>query len=202
MTTAPERDPGVEVLDMTTQSLRGVGYCARTTASGDWAFDLALDLAVRHDAQLDIFFFPTPPCRPHASRGRRGELAEIDDEQRIRMERDMRLYYDEKLGDVVNVGFRLCEGDEDPELRRCLMIRKEYDVLVVPYEGHRCHFGSKPIEDFAESMPCPTLLVGPERPDQLFVNTPGVAWLERLGLAEYAWRHVRDVKVETTPYAG
>ena len=69
------------------------------------------------------------------------------------MEKEVRFYYDEMLGDFVNVGFRLCEGDEDPELRRCLLIRREYDVLVLAYEGHHCHFGVRSIEEFAESMP-------------------------------------------------
>ena len=46
---------------MTVQAIRGVGYCARMTRSGDWAFDYSLDLAARHDVRLDIFFFPTPP---------------------------------------------------------------------------------------------------------------------------------------------
>jgi len=108
----------------------------------------------------------------------------------------VRLYYDEILGDVVNVGFRLCEGDEDPELRRCLLIRKEYDVLVLAYEGHHCHFGTRSIEKFAESMPCPTVLVGPERPGQFFVNTVASAWINRLGLEHEDWHHLKDVVLQ------
>lgn len=180
---------------MTVQGIRGVGYCARMTRSGDWAFDYALDLAVDHEVRLDVFFFPTPPCRPHATRGRRGELAALSEEQRIRMEKDVRLYYDDLLGDFVNVGFRLCEGDEDPELRRCLLVRKEYDVLVLAYEGYHCLFGSRRIEEFSESMPCPVVLVGPERPDQFFVNTPARVWIPRLGLEAREWHHVSEVAV-------
>jgi hypothetical protein len=171
------------------------------TRSGDWAFDYALDLAVRHDVRLDIFFFPTLPCRAHASRGRRGELADLSEERKIQMEKDVRLYYDEMLGDVVNVGFRLCEGDEDPELRRCLLIRKEYDVLVLAYEGYHCKFGVRSIEEFAESMPCPTVLVGPERPDQFFVNTTAGPSIERLGLAAADWHDLESVVVQPSPSA-
>jgi len=76
---------------MTVQAIRGVGYCARMTRSGDWASDYALDLAVSHDVRLDIFFFPTPPSRTHAPRGRHGELAELSDQQKIQMEKDVRL---------------------------------------------------------------------------------------------------------------
>lgn len=180
---------------MTVQGIRGVGYCARMTKAGDWAFDFALDLALRHDVRLDVFFFPSPPGHPHEERGRRGELAELAEEKKIQIEKDVRLYYDQLLGDFVNVGFRLCEGDEEPELRRCLLIRKEYDVLVLPYEGYRCHFGSKSVEEFAESMPCPTVLVGPERAEQFFLNTSATQWVDRLGFAEGQWNHVSEVEV-------
>jgi hypothetical protein len=178
---------------MTVQAIRGVGYCARMTRSGDWAFDFSLDLAERFDVRLDIFFFPTPPSRPHPSRGRHGELADLSEDQKIQTEKEFRLYYDQVLGDFVNVGFRLCEGDEDPELRRCLLVRKEYDVLVLAYEGFLCKFGTKSIEEFAESMPCPVVLVGPETPTQLFVNTAAGVWIERLGLADADCRHVNEV---------
>lgn len=180
---------------MTVQGIRGVGYCARMTRAGDWAFDYALDLAVHHDVRLDIFFFPSPPGRPHQPRGRRGELGDLSNDRKIEMEKNVRLYYDQLLGDVVNVGFRLCEGDEEPELRRCLLVRKEYDVLVLAYEGYRCHLGSKTIEDFAESMPCPAVLVGPERPEQFFVNTAAKPWIERLSLKGRDWHHLSDVEV-------
>ena len=178
---------------MTVQAIRGVGYCARMTRSGDWAFDFSLDLAERFDVRLDIFFFPTAPSRPHPSRGRHGELADVSEDQKVEMEKNVRLYYDQVLGDFVNVGFRLCEGDEDPELRRCLLVRKEYDVLVLAYEGYLGKFGTRSIEEFAESMPCPIVLVGPERPTQFFVNTPAGVWLERLGLDEADCHHVNDV---------
>lgn len=180
---------------MTRQSIRGVGYCARMTEAGDWAFNLALDLAVGHDVRLDVFFFPIPPCQPHDSRGRSGELAVQPVERKIALERDVRLYYDQLLGEFVNVGFRLCEGDEDPELRRCLLVRKEYDVLVLAYEGYRCRFGRQTIEQFAESMPCPTILVGPERPQQVFLNSAAEFYVDALGLGPGEWRHVGDVAV-------
>jgi len=166
------------------------------TSAGDWAFDYALDLAVHHDVRLDIFFFPTPPCRPHTGRGRRGEIEELQEDKKTQIEKDVRLYYDQLLGDFVNVGFRLCEGDEDPELRRCLLIRKEYDVLVLPYEGYRCHFGSKSVEEFAESMPCPTVLVGPESPEQFFINTVAQHRAEVLGLTQRNWHLVSEVEVQ------
>lgn len=182
---------------MTRQGIRGVGYCARRTRTGDWAFEYAFDLARRTETRLNIFFFPSPPCRPHFRRGRRGELVKLSDAEAIALERDTRLYYDTRLGDYLDVGFRLCEGDEEPELRRCLLIKRDYDILVLAYEGYRCTFGSGSIEDFAESMACPTVLVGPESPDQRFVNSAAELWLETLGLEHHPWHRVSDVSVHT-----
>jgi hypothetical protein len=165
------------------------------TETGNWAFSMALDLAVQHDVKLDVFFFPTSPCQPHDSRGRHGELATESEDRKVAIERDVRVYYDQLLGEFLNVGFRLCEGDEEPELRRCLLMRKEYDVLVLAYEGYRCRFGRKTIEQFAESMPCPTILVGPERPDQLFLNTAAELYVGALGLQPGDWRRISEVAV-------
>ena len=172
---------------MTRQAIRGIGYCARMNAVGDWAFNFALDLAVDHDVQLDVFFFPEPPTQPHAPRGRAGEQAGLTDDQRIALERDVRLYYDQLAGEFVKVGFRLCEGDEEPELQRCLLVRREYDVLVLAYEGLGCAFGSRTIEEFANRMPCPTVLVGPTRPDQVFLNAPAVLYADALRLGAGEW---------------
>jgi len=172
---------------MTVKRLSGVGYCARLSPVGDWAFGYALRLAQRQDVRLNIFFFPTPPCRTHAARGRQGERLHVGEKEKIELERWVRLYYDDRLGDFVNVGFRLCEGDEDPELRRCLLIRKDYDVLVLAYEHHGCPFGERPIEEFAERMACPTVLVGPGRSDEFYLNTPARLWTETLDLHDGAW---------------
>lgn len=180
---------------MTRQSIRGIGYCARMTRAGDWAFEFAFHLARSRGVRLNIFFFPSPPCQAHAPRGRRGERAGLSGDTMIALERETRLYYDERLGDFVDVGFRLCEGDEDPELRRCLIVKRDYDVLVLPYEGYRCRFGERTIEAFAEAMPCPAVLVGPERPDQIFLNQAAALWVEDLGLSSRPWRLVGGMVV-------
>jgi hypothetical protein len=108
----------------------------------------------------------------------------MDEVDEIEVERRARVYYDVLLGDYVNVGFRLCEGDEDPELRRCLLIRKDYDVLVLAYEHRGCLFGECPIEEFVEHMPCPIVLVGPDQKDELHLNTLALLWADTLGLRE------------------
>jgi len=114
----------------------------------------------------------------------------MSDAAAIELEKRVRLYYDERLGDFTNVGFRLCEGDEEPELRRCLIMRREYDVLVLPYRSHGHRFGGRSIEEFAQSMPCPTILVGPDRENRLFVNATAHIWMDRLGLQDADWEEL------------
>jgi hypothetical protein len=175
---------------MTVTRLSGIGYCARLDPVGDWAFELALSLARRYEVVLDVFFFPKQCGESHRPRGRRGESLVMSEEAKIKLEKRVRLYYDERLGDFVNVGFRLCEGDEEPELRRCLIMRREYDVLVLPYPAHGARFGDRSIEEFADAMPCPTMLVGPDREDQLFVNSACRMWIDRLGLQDTDWQQL------------
>jgi len=175
---------------VTVQNLKGVGYCARLDTVGDWAFNVALSLARRHNIVLDVFFFPEPCGEAHPPHGRRGELLRLSDEAKIELEKGVRLYYDDRLGDFVEVGFRLCEGDEEPELRRCLIMRRDYDVLVLPYPAHAHRFGGRPIEEFAQAMPCPTILVGPDRENRLFVNSPARILMDRLGLQDADWQEI------------
>ena len=177
---------------MTKARLNGIGYCARMSKVGDWAFEFALYLARRHDIKLDIFFFPTSPCSEHETRGRKGELLNLSQMDEIEIEREVRLYYDERLGDYLNVGFRLCLGDEVPELKRCLFDR-EYDVLVLAYEKRLCPFGEKPIEVFVEQMQCPVVLVGPESQDEIYLNSPANMRVTELMLKSKNWKFIRDV---------
>ena len=110
----------------------------------------------------------------------------MDDDELVALDRQVREYYDEKLGDFVEAGFRVCEDFVDSELRRCLF-RREYQVMVLAYPGYGARFGESSIEAFAYRFNGPVVLVGPDRPDQLHLNPPArlVGW--RLGLAEDAW---------------
>ena len=173
---------------MTKARLKAVGFCAWMNKVGDRAFRFGLDLARRHRSQFDIFIFPTFPCVPHAPRGRSGELFEISEEEAIEVEKEVRLYYDDLLEDWLDAGYRLCLGDEAPELRRCLFDR-QYDILVLPYESENCLFGERTIEEFAHRMQCPVVLVGPE-PDAIHLNSPARLWLAELGLEDRPWSSV------------
>jgi hypothetical protein len=67
------------------------------------------------------------------------------------------------------------------------LIRKDYDVLVLAYEHRGCLFGERPIEEFVDRMPCPIVLVGPDRKDEVYLNTPARLWAETLDLNEGEW---------------
>jgi hypothetical protein len=59
--------------------------------------------------------------------------------------------------------------------------------MVLGYLGYGAMFGDVPIETFAYHFNGPIVLVGPHRPDQLYLNPPArlVSW--QLDLAEDAW---------------
>jgi hypothetical protein len=166
---------------MSTLTVRAVGFCAHYSPAGDWAFDLALELARARQLRLNVFHFLVDPYDPEArpprslSREQRAALA-------IRLERDLRLYYDARLGDYLDAGFRLCDDREWTELHRCLT-RREFQVLVLGYPHQGATFGGVPISDFATSFVCPVVLVGPGSPDEIHLNQPATLIDNALGLA-------------------
>lgn len=170
---------------MAIPTLNAVGFCAHYSRPGDWAFDYALRLSRLHQIQLNVFHFLADPYKPHDNLARllsdadRAKLA-------IEREKELRLYYDRRAGDYLDVGFRLCEHVEWVELHRCLVVR-EFQVLVLGYVRPDATFARRPIEEFAETFICPVVLVGPERPDQFRLNSPAQLIVDKLGLESEAW---------------
>jgi hypothetical protein len=159
--------------------VKDIGFCAHFSRQGDWAFEFALSQARRLKHRLNVFYFPRLGW-PTSARLTLGE------DELIALDRRVREYYDDKLGDFVDVGFRVCEDLVDIELRRCLF-RREYQVMVLPYTDYGATFGEDSIEVFAYRFNGPIVLVGPRQPDQLHLNPPArlVAW--RLGLSDDDW---------------
>ncbi len=166
---------------MTTMALKDIGFCAHFSRQGDWAFEFALTHARRLKHRLNIFYFPqldqSLEVRPSSP---------LEEDELVALDRKVREYYDDKLGDFVEVGFRVCEDMIDTELRHCLF-RKEYQVMVLGYLGHGAMFGDDPIETFAYRFNGPVVLVGPDRPSQLCLNPPATLVSWRLGLTEDDW---------------
>jgi hypothetical protein len=162
-------------------TLKDVGFCAHFSPQGDWAFEFALSLARRLKHRLNIFYFPR--LEGPSSSGPAGRLSE---DEIIALDRRVREYYDDKLGDFVDVGFRVCEDLAATELRRCLF-RKEYQAMMLGYLDYGAPFGDESIEVFAYRFNGPIVLVGPDRPNQLYLNPPATLVSWQLGLTEDEW---------------
>ena len=167
---------------MTMTSLEAIGYCAHYSEQGDWALSLALAMARRNTLQLNIFHFMDDPYGPKDR-----QVEDLAGEQLrdavVQKEKELRLHYDPKLGDYLEVGFRLCEDREWTELHRCLT-RREFQVLVLACPHHDATFGGKPIDEFMESFVCPVVLVGPTSPLDIQLNSPARLIARRLGLED------------------
>ncbi|MCG6963297.1 MAG: hypothetical protein LJE95_08535 [Acidobacteria bacterium] len=166
---------------MTTVSIESVGLCAHFSTQGDWAFDFAFALARHRQVPLNVFHFLADPFDPTDQTGRdlppaeRARLA-------IERERVLRFRYEDKLGDFLIAGFRLCEESEWSELHRCLR-KREFQVLVLPWPRRGCSFGRRPLERFVAAFVCPIIVIGPESPYVITVNPPAVPIAEQVGLA-------------------
>lgn len=166
---------------MTTIAMKDVGLCAHFSRQGDWAFDLALTLARRLKHRLNIFYFPRLDW-PAADQ----PTGELGSYKHATSDRKVREYYDDKLGDFVDVGFRVCEDLIDIELRRCLF-RREYQVMVLGYLGYGAMFGDVTMETFAYRFNGPIVLVGPDEPDQKYLNPPATLASWQLGFSDDEW---------------
>jgi len=98
--------------------MKAIGFCSHFIPQGDWAFDYALKLARTRNLQLNIFHWLASPFRL------RRDMVYADDEQthvervteelKLRKDRELREYYDERLGDFVDVGFRFARAASTP----------------------------------------------------------------------------------------
>ena len=176
---------------MAIPTLQAIGFCAHYSTPGDWAFDYALGLCRRHALRLNVFHFlsdtydPTDKIAEKLSPKERAKLA-------IEREKELRLYYDRRAMDYLEVGFRLCEDNEWTELHRCLVVR-EFQVLVLGYIEPPVTFAGKPLEEFANSFVCPVVLVGPESAQQYHLNSQAAMIHTELGLPEGCWSKIESV---------
>ena len=176
---------------MTIPTLNAVGFCAHYSEQGDWAFDYALELSRMHGVQLNVFHFLADPYDP-AGAPPTGLSHEEMERLVVKKERELRMYYDERAGDYLEVGFRLCEDNSWRELHRCL-VKREFQVLVLGYVAPNACFGRKPLEEFAEGFACPVVLVGPHDPRQLHINATAALISADLGLPDGAWEQIELV---------
>lgn len=173
---------------MAIPTLNAVGFCAHYSDQGDWAFDYALKLSKSHSLQLNVFHFLSDP---YSNEDDTIEKMGPDERNRlaIKKEKELRMYYDDRAGDYLDVGFRLCEHAEWTELHRCLLVR-EFQVLVLGYIAKGIKFGRFPIEEFTEKFICPVVLIGPKGPNQIYLNSRAALMANKLGLDDIPWKRL------------
>ncbi len=174
--------------------MKGIGLCATFSTQGDWAFDYALWLARKKRAKLNIFHCLDSPFAI------RRDVVFIDEERRrtaditpdlmAEKDKELRFIYDERLGGYPEVGFRVCEGSTEWELKRCYR-RGDYEVLVIAYQSKGAIFvGTTTIEKFASRFRGPVVLVGPDRSGQYFLNDHATHTLSALNIPPDKWAPV------------
>jgi len=171
--------------------MQAIGLCALFSRQGDWAFDYALTLARKHSAKLNVFQFLESP---YAIRrdvvfvdAEKTKTAVVSPELIAEKDKELRMAYDERLGDDVDVGFRLCEGSNEWELKKCFK-KGEYEVLVIGYQAKGADFGgTTTIEEFAHRFHGPLVLVGPENADEFYVNGKAKAIIDQLNIPDGKW---------------
>jgi hypothetical protein len=174
--------------------MKGIGLCAVFSRQGDWAFDYALELARKHATRLNVFHFLESP---YALRrdvvfvdAEKKETAVVTPDLISKKDKEMREMYDARLGDYVDVGFRLCEGNDEWELRKCFK-KGDYEVLVIGYKAKGAAFGgTTTIEEFARKFKGPVILVGPDAADSYYINEAAAERLVDLGIPEGKWKRI------------
>ena len=178
--------------------MNGVWLCAVFSQQGDWAFDYALSLARHYKTKLNIFHFLESPYILRRDvvfvDAEKKETAKVTPDLIAKKDKEMREMFDERLGEYVEVGFRLCEGNDEFELRKCFK-KGDYEVLVIGYNGKGAAFGgTTTIEEFTAKFKGPVILVGPDAPDSYYVNVPAEQRMSELLIPAGKWKRIEEVR--------
>jgi len=180
---------------MTMLRIEKVGLVADYSMKGDWALRFALPIARSANLQLNVFsFLESPYSVPLDSKPAEVPEKEWTEKDIIAKDRELREYYDSRLGDYVEVGFRVCESARhNLELKRCL-IEREYQIMIVPYLDFGIPFGNMPIEEFAYRFNAPLVLVGPTHEREFHCNAAGSLVTDALDLPRGSYKTIERPK--------
>jgi hypothetical protein len=113
-----------------------------------------------------------------------------------RFELQLRQYYEPKLGDFTDIGFKLCEGAYQVELLRCF---REHllDLVVMGFQEPDSATSSieQPVELFAAKLEYPLIIVGVDGPNSFILNAKAFDLLDQLALPEGSWQVLEDARV-------
>jgi len=177
---------------MTTYNIEKIGLIAHYSNQGNQAFNWAFKFARERNNQLNIFYFLKSTFdMPQDKAPKEVKIPDISDDLLIAEERKLREYYDETLGDYVDVGFKVCESvRHNFELRSCLM-KQDFNILFIPYLYKTIPFGNMPIEEFAYRFHAPIVLVGPSE-NEFYINPPAHIVVDRLYLPDNSWHLIEE----------
>jgi len=173
--------------------MKSIGLCSHYSRQGDWAFHYAFRVAKEHNIRLNIFHWLESPFRFRReivyANDTKTTTLRVTDELKVKKELELREYYESWLGDYVNVGFKLCEGNEGAELSRCLH-KREYDLLIMGYLERGTDFGGQKVETFAAQFRVPVVMVGPDKPHRFYLNNRAAEIVDQLGIGDGDWHPI------------
>jgi hypothetical protein len=179
---------------MTVPRIDSIGFCANYSPTGDRAYDYSLKIAREHGLKLNVFYFMMDPYDPDPVQPDYYLQQDLD-QQVQELEQELRLYYDDRAGDFVEVGFRLCYDDSWRELHRCLASH-EFQVLVLAKPEPESWFCRYPIDTFADRFVCPVVLVGPDENQPFQLNSSAVLLADTLSLPAGKWEPIVTANVQ------
>ncbi len=184
--------------------MKTIGFCTHFTQTDEWAFDYALSLARARNWKLTICHWLHSPYSlrrdmVYTDLKRTSQVQPVTPALLTTLELELRECYESQLGDFTNVAFKLCEGHYQVELTRCLR-QNLLDLVVMGYQQTPVLEDvsvEQPLTTFAQHLPYPMLLVGPQRPDQFWLNALAQNLLSDLNLPEGSWQILDSAAVHT-----
>lgn len=181
--------------------MQNIGLCTHFTETDEWAFEYALELARSHPCHLNICHWLESPYQirrdivfddlfePH-------ETVAVTPQLLTKFDLQLRQYYDPKLGDFTDVGFKLCEGAYQVELLRCFR-QHLLDLVVMGYQAPDPvnSPAEQPLELFAANLDYPLLIVGIDGPQSFMLNAKALGLLDQLSLPAGSWQVLEDARV-------
>lgn len=185
--------------------MTNLGLCTHFTQTDEWAFNYAFRLSRVRGWQMIICHWLRSPymLRRDLVQGdlfQNGEPLPVTQRLLNKLELQLREYYDPKLGDFTNVAFKLCEGQYQIELVRCFR-KNLLDVVVMGYQppGEMYESGTQPLEEFAQRLAHPLIIVGRDGSESFLLNPKAVKWLDQLDLEGVSWEmlHPQDATISS-----
>ena len=178
-----------------------LGFCTHFSNTDEWAFEYAFRLVQARDWQLNICHWLSSPFLLRRDLVQ-DDLFQSDGIQAVtpqllnKLDLQRREHYDSKLGDFTNVAFKLCEGQFQVELVRCLR-RNQLDLIVMGYMPVEevQEPGVQPLDEFAYRLSYPVILVGRDGPHSFLLNAKALEWLEYLDIPQGDWTLLEPQKV-------